>query len=169
MQYTSETKSMPPDRFLTVAANLLTNAFLKADRADAKRVFRDIQRGKVVPLTFLELEDKALVRFDLELNHELYRGGLNFSSFRTGLALLISNAAKTLEKPESLRIYQHQTNPRAILFGVLAVTSVDDEPSVLVLGADAASDEASVRLTLTYLDSVQFEDNPVAGDDAAPT
>jgi hypothetical protein len=169
MQYTSETKSLPPAKFLTIAANLLNNALLKPDRAEAKRVFKDIQQGKVVPLTYLELEDKALVRFDLELNHQRYRGDLNFSSFRTGLALLLSNAGKTLENPESLHIYQADGNPRSILFGVVAITSVNDEPSVLVLGADSSGDDASVRLTLTYLDSVQFEENLAAGDESAPS
>jgi hypothetical protein len=169
MQYTSETKSLPPAKFLTIAANLLLNALIKAERADAKRKFRDLQQGKVVPITYLEMEDKALVRFDLELDHERYQGDLNFGSFRTGLALLLSNAKKTLEKPEELRIYRKHDNPRAILFGVLAITSEDDRPSVLVLGADSSGGDASVRLTLTYLDSVQFEDNLDQGDDTAPS
>lgn len=159
MQYTSETKSLPPAKFLTIAVNLLNNALLKANRAEARRVFREVQDGKVVPLTYLEMEDKALVRFDLELDHARYRGDLNFSSFRTGLSLLLSNAAKTLENPESLRIYQNQQNPRSILFGVLAITSVNDEASVLVLGADSSGEDASVRLQLTYLEAGQFEDN----------
>jgi len=164
MQYTSETKSLPPGKFLTIAVNLLNNALLKASRTDAKRLYRDVEAGKVVPLTYLKMEDEALVRFDLELDHARYRGDLNFKSFRTGLALLLSNAAKTLEQPESLRIYQNQQNPRSILFGVLAITSVNDEPSVLVLGADSSGGEAAVRLQLTYLDAGQFEEAAAAGE-----
>ena len=165
MQYQSQTKSLPPAKFLTIAANLLNNAILKASRTDAKRVFRAIEAGKRVPLTFLELEDKSRVRFDLALDHARYRGTMNFRNVRTGLALLISNAAKTLEKPDSLLIYQNHENPREVIFGVLAVTAEGDQPSILVLGANSSSGDASVLLQLTYLDSVQFEENL---PDAAP-
>jgi hypothetical protein len=171
MQYSKETKSMPPAKFLTISANLLHNAFIKAGRTAAKRVYRDIEAGKVVPLTYLELEDKSMVRFDLSLNHKLYRGQLNFTSFRNGVALFIMNAGEVLREPDKLRIYQNQDNPRSIVFGVLAISTEDGEPSVLSLVADSSGEEAVVHLQLTYLDSVQFQGREVAdttADSPAP-
>lgn len=167
MQYRSETKSLPPEKFLTIAANLLNNAFLKATRTQARQVFRALEAGKRVPLTYLRLEDKSLVRFDAALDHARYRGTLNFRSFRAGLAQLIANAATTLAQSEGLRIYQSEENPREIIFGVLAVTSDGDQPSVLVLGANSSSEDASVLLQLSYLDADQFEQNRARGE-AAP-
>jgi len=166
MQYTSETKSLPPDQFLTISANLLNNKLLKAGRTEAKRVFRDIQDGKVVPITYLEMQDKSLVRFDLSLDYSHYRGHLNFTSFRTSLALLLHNARETLEKPDGLRIYQDQNNPRSIMFGVLAVTAEDDEPSILGLCADSSGSEAAIHLKLLYLDTVQFQGSDPASEQA---
>lgn len=167
MQYTSETKSLPPDQFLTVSANLLHKKLLQAGRTEAKRVFRDIQDGKVIPITYLEMQDKSLVRFDLSLDHTHYRGHLNFTSFRTSLAVFLNNAKETLEKSDDLRIYQDQNNPRSIMFGVLAVTAEDDEPSILGLCADSSSGEAAIHLKLLYLDTVQFKDTEAGSAQAA--
>jgi hypothetical protein len=168
MQYRNETKSLPPAKFLTIAGNLLHNAIFKANRTEARRVFRDIEAGKVVPLTNLKLEDDSLVRFDLALDHRRYRGKMNFRNFRIGLGHLINNASKALETPDTLRIYQNPDNPRSIVFGVFSITSEGDKPSVLVLGADSSHAEAAVRLQLTYLDSVEFEENLAdAGDTSA--
>lgn len=167
MQYSSETKSLPPDQFLTISANLLNNKLLKAGRTEAKRVFRDIQDGKVVPITYLEMQDKSLVRFDLSLDHTHYKGQLNFTSFRTSLALFLSNAKDTLETADGLRIYQDQDNPRSIMFGVLAVTAEDEEPSILGLCADSSGSEAAIHLKLLYLDTVQFQGSEVGSEEAA--
>lgn len=167
MQYTSETKSLPPHQFLTISGNLLNNKLLKVGRTEAKRVFRDIQDGKVVPITYLEMEDKSLVRFDLSLDHTHYRGHLNFTSFRTSLALLLHNAKETLEKSEGLRIYQDENNPRSIMFGVLAVTAEGDEPSILGLCADSSGGEAVIHLKLLYLDTVQFQGTETGSEQAA--
>ncbi len=157
MQYSSETKSLPPAKFLTISANLLKNALLDASRTDAKSKFRDIQAGKVIPLTYLELEDKSRVRFDLSMNHELYKGNLNFTTFRNSIALFIANAGEKLKAPEELRILQNQENPRSIVFNVFAITTENDEPSVLSLVAESSASEAAVHLQLTYLDTVQFQ------------
>ncbi len=159
MQQNLETKSLPTDKFLTVAVNLLNNGFLEATRTEAKRIYREIEGGKTVPLTHLEMEDKSLVRFDVALNHELYRGTLSFSSFRTGLRLLLSNAAQALKEPEKLRTFRNEQDPNSMMFGVFAVTAEANQPSVLVLGAESGRGDAAVRLQLTYLDSAQFEEN----------
>lgn len=153
----TQTKSLSSDKFLTVAVNLLNKAFLEASRTEAKRTFRDIEGGKVVPLTYLELEDKSRVRFDLELNHEKYQGKLTFSSFRTGLTLLIAKIADTLRDGESFRTLQDENNPRSLLFMIPIATAEDGVPSVLMLGAESRQGEASTLLRLCYIDYSQFE------------
>ena len=42
--------SLPPERFLTVSGNVLYKVLLEAQRADAKRLFRDVSDGKRVKL-----------------------------------------------------------------------------------------------------------------------
>ncbi|MEE4279670.1 MAG: hypothetical protein V2I82_14480 [Halieaceae bacterium] len=162
MQYTTQTKSLPPQQFLTISGNLLRKSLVLASRTEAKRIFREIEAGKTVPLTYLELEDKSLVRFDLSLDHKMYRGSFTFKAFRDSVGLLVLNIGEALTEQESIRIFQEENNPRSMVFGVFAITVEEDQPSILSLVIDSSAGDASVELKLTYLDSVQFQQQ--AGD-----
>lgn len=157
MQQT-QNKSLPTDKFLTVAINLLNKALLEANRTDAKQRYRLLEEGKAITLTHLKMEDDSLVRFDLALDHAQYGGRLSFSSFRTCLTLLIANIVEALKEPEKIRTFRNQEDPDSVMFGVLAATEEEGEPSILVLGADSARGDARVMLRLSYLDHRQFMD-----------
>ncbi|MEM9398547.1 MAG: hypothetical protein AAF991_13795 [Pseudomonadota bacterium] len=156
--------SLPTDKFLTVAINLLNKAFLENNRTEAKRIYRDIEEGKTVSLTRLEMEDKSQVRIDLALDHREYKGKLRFTSFRTGLTLLIAQVADALREEKPLRTFQNENDPGSILFGFTAVTAENDIPSVLLLGADSRRGHPSILLRLAYFDFQQFEDQLAAGE-----
>ena len=49
-----------------------------------------------------------------------------------------------------------------MIFGITAVTLEDDQPNVMVLGADTADQGNEVMLRLMYLDPSQFTADPVA-------
>jgi hypothetical protein len=164
MQNRSVTKSLSPPKFLTISGNLLRKSLILAKRTEAKRLYREIEAGKTVPLTYLELEDKSRVRFDLSLDHKMYRGTLNFTAFRDSVGILVANMGEALTEPESLRVYQNEENPRSMVFGVYGITVTNDEPSILALVVDTGRGDASVQLQLTYLDSVQFKQQ--AGNDS---
>jgi hypothetical protein len=155
--------SLSSDKFLTVAVNLLHKAFFDNTRTAAKGIFRELQEGRVVKLTNLQLEDKSTVRFDLDLDASEYRGKLGFSGFRASLGLLINNIAEAIRKQQEVKTFTHQQNPQARLFGITAVTVEGREPSVLVLGADTGGPDAVVRLNLLYLDHRQFQESPEEG------
>ncbi|MEO0438085.1 MAG: hypothetical protein AAF098_14385 [Pseudomonadota bacterium] len=166
MQQKTQTMSLPTDKFLTVAINLLNKAFLENNRTDAKRIYREIEEGKTVPLTRLEMEDKSQVRIDLVLDHREYKGKLRFTSFRTGLTLLIAQVADSLREETPFRTFQNENNPGSILFGFTAVTAEDDIPSVLLLGADSRQGHPSILLRLAYFDFRQFEEHIAASEGA---
>lgn len=166
---TTQTKSLPTDKFLTIAINLMNTAVLEATRTDAKKLYRELEAGKAVPLTHLQMEDKSLVRFDLALNHEQYQGNYNFGNFKTGLTLLISNIIEALKAPQTLQTFRNEADSNSLLFSVPAVTVEDGKPSVLFLGAESGTGEPLVTLQLTYLDNVQFEEQAAAPDDKAPS
>ena len=150
--------TLSTDKFLTISANILHKALIDSSRTDAKAIFRDVQEGKVVPLTRVRMEDGSEVRFDLSLDHSEYRGNFNFGAFRHGLAVLIAHIAEAVNDPAKLTTFGNQQDPRSVLFGVTAVTVEDGVSSVLALGADSAARAAAVQLKLMYLPHQQFED-----------
>jgi hypothetical protein len=158
MQITSSSRSIPTDKFLTIAVNLLNRSILEANRAAARRIFRQLEQGKDVPITHLQMEDKTLVRVDIALDHSRYQGEISFAAFRTGLSLLLANAAEALRNAQDIKTYRSEHDPNSILFGFVAVTTENNKPSVMVLGSETGSGEPVIRLCLSYLDNVQFED-----------
>ena len=153
------------EKFLTMSVNLLYKAFLESRRTEAKQVFREMLAGKTVALTNVQMEDKSLVRFDVALDHDLYRGKLNFGSFRAGLALLVARLSDALREQRDITVFTAEHDPNVMIFGVTAVTWEEGEPSVMVLGADASSTRGTVELRLQYLDPEQFQNGEA---DAAP-
>ncbi|WP_439107490.1 hypothetical protein [Congregibacter sp.] len=167
MSENTQRKSLPTDKFLTVAVNLLHKALIEPSRTEAKSLYRDLEEQKVVALTNLRMEDGSMVRFDLSLNHEHYQGRLNFTSFRTGLTMLLAGIADAVKDPQSLRSYANETNEGSVMFGITALTSEDGKPSVMVLGADSGRGGPNVELQLMYLDPSQFEQTEKAGTESA--
>lgn len=71
-------QTIPKEKFLLIAANLLHRQFILASRTEAKRVFRELFERKVVPMTTVRMEDQSTVAFRLELDHSEFDGKLNF-------------------------------------------------------------------------------------------
>lgn len=157
MSENTQRKSLPTDKFLTVAVNLIHKALIEPTRTEAKSLYRDLEEQKTVPLTNLRMEDGSMVRFDLSLNSEHYQGRLNFTSFRTGLSMLLASIADGLKEPESVKTFASEESENSVMFGITALTAEDGQPSVLVLGADSGRGGPNVELQLIYLDPAQFE------------
>ena len=148
--------SMAPDRFMTMSGNVLLKAFLEAQRADAKRVFNEINDGKRVQLITVRLDDETELRFDLQLDHSEYRGErLNFRSFRDGLASLISAMSEALNGESNIPVFNEQGG-RSMLFGIPGVTQVGDQVNVLMLAANMR-EPGCVQLKLQYMEPGQFQ------------
>lgn len=159
----SSRHTLPPEKFLTIAANLLHKAFVENSRTEAKVVFRDVSDGKTVPLTRLRMEDESEALFELTLDHSEFGGKLNFGSFRTSLAVLINHIAEAVKEPQNLRTFRNENKADAVLFGITAVTVEDGETNVMALGADLASAHATVQLQLMYLPLEQFAEGEQPG------
>jgi hypothetical protein len=149
-------QSMPQEKFLTVAINLLHKAFVEASRTEAKNTYREIAEGKPVHLTTVRMEDGSTSRFALRLDHSEYRGKLNYGAFRASLAALIGNFGQALKDEREINVFNAQDNPGTLMFGVTAVTLEDDIPNVMVMGAELAGRPGEAMLSLMYLDPSQF-------------
>lgn len=151
-------QAIPKEKFLTMSANLLYRAFLDASRTEAKRIYRDLAEGRVLPLTEVQMEDNSRVRFDLALDHSELAGKLNFGAFRASVTTLIHNLGETLRQDDSaIPVFTAENDPEMTLFGVTAVTYEDEEPRVMVLGADTRSGRPVIQLRLMYLNPGQFQ------------
>ena len=165
-QYQSQ--SMPREKFLTIAANLLHRTFVEAPRTDAKNAYREIAEGRPIHLTTVQMEDGSTSRFGLRLDHSEYRGKLNYGAFRASLSALITNIGQALKDQREINVFNAQDNPDTLLFGVTAVTLEDDIPNVMVLGAELGGTAGEAVLNLMFLDPSQFmaQDAPAAGETA---
>ncbi|MEQ8803713.1 hypothetical protein [Haliea sp.] len=152
----NQSQTIPRDKFLTIAVNLLYKAFLESRRAEAKNVFRDMAAGRSVHLTNVQMEDRSQVRFDVALDHTEFRGKLNFGAFRSSLAMLVAQLSDALRAEKDIKVFSDENNPDNVIFGLTAATEEDGEVNVMVLGVDSSETRGSIELRLQYLDPEQF-------------
>ncbi len=164
----SKIQSMPQDKFLLVAVNLLHKALIEATRTEAKAVYQRLAASEEVHLTRVQLVDESTVAFRLSLSHSEFSGRLNFGAFRASVTALVANIAQALREERELRVFNALNEGSAMIFGITAVTVEDDRRNVMVLAVDSdAAGEATV-LQLMYLDPAQFSaGNASPGADAA--
>ena len=149
-------QTIPKEQFLALAINLLHRHFIAAGRTPAKRLYREIQEGRIVPITPVKMEDGATVRFRVSLDHSEFAGHLNFGAFRGGLGVLLGNIARALQQKREVTVFTVEQRPGAMLFGVTGVTVEGDLTSVMVLGAESGAEAGTITLQLMYLDPAQF-------------
>lgn len=149
-------QSIPRDRFLLMAANLLHKAFIEASRTDAKKLFRALAEGGAVRLTRVRMEDESVLGVNLALDHSEFRGNLNFGAFRASVGTLVGNVGQALKEQRDYPMFGGDGENRQTIFGITAVTVEDRQPNVMVLGSEPVDADASVTLRLMYVDPSQF-------------
>ena len=147
--------SMQPEQLLVVCGNVLAQSLLEAQRADAKRIFNDINDGKRLALVKIQMDEETEVRFDLLLDHSEYRGGrLNFKAFRSSIAGLIQSMRENFEQKSQIPVFTEQQSG-AMLFAVPGVTREDEQLNVMMLSLNLR-EPGCVQLKLMYMDPNQF-------------
>lgn len=151
-----KTESLPQEKFLLVAVNLLHKAFVEASRTEAKKMYQQISGGDIVHLTTVRMADESTARFNVSLSHSEFQGKLNYSAFRASLGILITNITQALGNDRELKVFNAQNGGSAMIFGVTAVTREDDTANVMVMAANMGEEEGATTLQLMYLDPTQF-------------
>ena len=157
-------QTIPKDKFLVIALNLLHRQFIAAGRTQAKRLYRDVHDGQIMPITTIRMEDGSTVAFRLSLDHSEFAGHLNFSAFRGGLAVLLGNISRALQAKQEVTVFSMEQRPDCVMFGITGVTRDGQRTSVMVLGAETGAEPGKVTLRLMYLDPAQFSPPEQAGD-----
>ena len=154
----SQTQSIPREQFLIMAANLLHKILLDVPRTEAKNIYKNLDKGQVVHLANVKMEDKSTARFSVKLDHSEFKGKINFGAFRSSLGLLVSNLGQALTDKKDITVFSEENDPDVVIFGITAVTREENNDNVMVLGADTGDGQPSVMLRLLYIDSSQFSD-----------
>lgn len=162
-----KTTNLGNEQFATIAVNLLHQRVIEADRATAKRMFRELEEGKTLAITRLKLEDGGMVRIDLTLDKAAYNGEFRFSTFRDSVLSLVAHLSDHLRAEKPLVIYHALENQGGAelddnmrgsrLYGVGGPTVHDDHVNVMMLGVRPNPEQPVVTLLLSYVDPTQFQ------------
>jgi len=157
-------KVLDSNQLATVAANLLNQGILEAERTNAKRIFRELEAKRRVSLTTLKMEDGGTVRMDLSLDAAAFNGTLNFSAWRDGVMALVAQLADDLRAEKSLPVFKPIESADALsteeaglnLIGCVGATTHDGTVNTLMLGIRPDPAKPIVTLRLVYVDPTQF-------------
>jgi len=161
-------QTIPTDKFLLIAVNLLHQQFVGAARAQAKRVYREFETGRTLGMTTVKMEDESTIRFSMVFDHSEFLGKLNFGAFKASVSILLGNLAKALREKKDIAIFNVEGSANSVLFGVTGVTVEGEQLNVMVLGCDVGEEAGAVTLRLMYLSPDQFtRQDDDSGADAA--
>jgi hypothetical protein len=156
--------SLPREKFLTVANNVIYKSLLESQRTNAKNVYRAITEGKRVALMTIRMDEESESRFDLTLDYSEFRGKLNFGAFRSSVQALVGAVSELLQADKKITTFTDQ-NSGNLLFGVPGFTQEGEHFNALMLAVDVAM-AGTVLLRLQYMNPDQFVKTPPAEDAA---
>ncbi len=149
-----------PVDLLTGIHNTLKQRFFDATRNDAKKLYRDIESGREVPLMEIGVEGKGEVACNLTLDHSQFVGKLNFSYFLKILDSHQQHIASKLSNKEDLNIFT--SDSRGMIFHIPGIVDSGDKPNILVTGTHQEK-PGTMTIRLMFLDSTHFKIRPGNG------
>ena len=157
-------KVLEANQLATIAANLLNDGILEADRTTAKRIFRELEGSRKVTLTHLKMEDGGTVRMDLAMDARAFNGSLNFSAWRDGVLALVARLSDDLRVGKPLPVFKPlETDEPALdgggelnLIGSVGGTNHDGMINAIMLGLAPDPERPIVTFSLVYVDPSQF-------------
>ena len=149
-------QTIPTDKFLLIAVNLLHQQFVGAARTQAKRVYRELETGRLLRMTTVKMEDESTLRFSMVLDHSEFQGKLNFGAFKASVSILLGNLVKALQEKKEITIFNVEGSPNSVLFGITGIIMEGEQPNVMVLGSDVGEEAGAVTLRMMYLNPDQF-------------
>ncbi len=157
-------KVLEANQLATIAANLLNQGILEADRTTAKRIFRELEVGRKVTLTHLRMEDGGTTRMDLALDARGFNGNLNFSAWRDGVLALVARISDDLRTGKALPVFRPLDTEEDLpeserglnLIGSIGGTNHEGIVNAIMLGLSPDPEKPVVTFSLVYVDPDQF-------------
>ena len=160
-----QNSAMEPEKFITIAVNLLHRSFIDSPRDEAKRLFAEIKAGKTIHLVRIKLEDTSELAVDLALDCSEYVGKLNYAAFKNVMQAMLVCIAKQVQSKAELNVFTDAETGN-IIFNLPGVVEDDEHVNMLVLGAQREVPGA-VTLKLQFLDVSQFIEESVEKGESA--
>jgi len=154
------TQSIPQDKLLAIAANILDKAFFDTGRVEAKRRYQLLEKGDRVFLLKLAMEGASELQVDVRLDRAELYNKLNFSAFRDVIGQLLVAAAHQLKEKRPLPVFSTQDKGRWSYL-IPAVHRGTERDDVMILGLDARH-PGKLTLELMFIDPAQFSPQAVS-------
>lgn len=148
------TQSIPQDKLLAIAANILDKAFFDTGRVQAKRRYQALEKGDRVFLINLGMEGASELQVDVRLDRAELHNKLNFSAFRDLIGQLLVAIASQLKTKRPLSVFSTQDKGRWSYL-IPAVHRGAERDDVMLLGLDARH-PGKLTLELLFIDPAQF-------------
>ena len=162
------TPTINMERFVTLSVQMLDTYFFKETKHKARKLFKDIESGRVVGVASVGVkEDKNVkIKVKLQLDHSDFQGLLTFHLFRQALDVMLKNLAARLRAKKDLNVYTSEETGE-VVFNVPGL--VEDRGNVNVLMMGLLAQEGQVIIRLQFFDPEQFkksdESEETASDD----
>jgi hypothetical protein len=147
--------SIAPEQLLTLATNVLQQAFFRGPRLEAKRRYQFLDSGRTIFLLKLRLEDGSELEVNLRLDRSEQRSKLNFSAFRQLVGRLVVECVERLNKKQPLNLFANAEQQRTVFLIPAAHQQADDVVDMLVLAVEL-SQPGTLLLELMFIDPGQF-------------
>ena len=160
-----QSHTFEPDKFITIAVNLLHKVFVDSSRDEAKRLFLKVKGGDTAHLVRIKMEDDSELDMKLSLDHSEFLGKLNYAAFKNVLQAMLARIAQQVQGGGELDVFTDEETG-SILFNLPGMMQDGEHLNMLVLGADLA-EQGAVTLKLQFLDVSQFVEETKEGGQGA--
>jgi len=147
-------QAISSEKLLTIAINLLHQAFGETTRLLAKRRFQYLEEGKSVYLADVRMEDASMLKVNVKLERSELRGRLNFSAFRQLVTRLLGACAEQIDTKQPLNIFSESDEKRWVYL-IPALYQSDIAVNMLVLAVNLRQ-PGELTMELMFVDPEQF-------------
>ncbi len=157
----SKQKSFDIDsrKLFNLGANLLIAGFMQQKPEEAKKLYKDLKQGKLVPSGHLTSEKTGLkLPIKLQLDRSEFRGQFNFPNFEAALKIMLQkfeNEARRDPELKDLRTLTNQENG-GVLFNIPCGMQIGDDLNVIMMATEPLDNSLVVKLM--FMDPDQFQD-----------
>lgn len=152
---------LDPKNLADIAGNVLSTSFLRNDREQAKRLYKDLKQGKQPNLGNFVVDDQLKMPLRMALDYSEFRGPFGFPAFQAAVQTLLRNLAAQIKADKPIQTFSSDEGTGAIVYGVPGVIATQEgQHNVLMMAFELSQDpvrQAGLVLKLMFVDPEQFQ------------